>query len=151
MSQERPAAVAAVWLTWAQLALLLVASLLSVAFKDELTRAWESGRLDTGSVEPPSIVPVVVVMLVVVGMLIFVLLEFFRARHGWARVAITVMLGLLALGTLATLRSGPPALFVAVSVLSLVLDVAIVVALWHRDTTAYLRSADRSGDVRAGS
>lgn len=150
MSQERPAALAAVWLTRAQLVLLLAAALLSVIFHDELTDAWQAGRVDTGSVEPPSIVPVVVVMLAVMGSLLYVLLEFFRSRHGWARAAIAVTLGMLALGTLATLRSGPPALFAVVSVISLVLDMAIVVALWHRDTTAYLRAADRSSDVREG-
>ncbi|MBA2952299.1 hypothetical protein GON03_19960 [Nocardioides sp. MAH-18] len=151
MSQERPAAVAAVWLTRAQLVLLLVAALLAVVLDDELADAWQSGRPDADSVEPPSIVPVVVVMLAVIGLLLFVLLEFFRSRHGWARVAITVTLVLLALGTLATLRIGPPALFVVVSVLSLALDVAIIGALWRRDTTGYLREADRSHDVRAGS
>lgn len=151
MSQEQPAAVAAVWLTRAQLVLLLVASLLSVVFHEELTDAWQAGRVDTGSVEPPSIVPVVVVMLAVIGSLLYVLLEFFRSRHGWARIAIAATLAMLAFGTLATLRSGPPALFVVTSIVSLVLDVAIVVALWHRDTTAYLRAADRSDDVRAGS
>lgn len=151
MSQERSAATAAVWLTWAQLVLLLVASVLSVVLDDELADAWQAGRVDTGSVEPPSIVPVVVVMLAVIGLLLYVLLEFFRSRHGWARVAITATLALLALGTLATLRIGPPALFVVVAVLSLVLDAAIVVALWRRETTGYLRAADRSSDVRAGS
>jgi len=142
---------AAVWLTRAQLVLLLAAALLSVVFHDELSRAWQDGRVDAGSVEPPSIVPVVVVMLAVIGLLIFVLLEFFRSRHGWARVALTATLVLLAIGTLATVRIGPPALFVVVSVLSVALDIAIVGALWHRDTTAYLRAADRSNDVRAGS
>jgi hypothetical protein len=151
MSQERPAAVAAVWLTRAQLVLLLVAAILSVVFDDELADAWQAGRDDAGSVEPPSIVPVVVVMLAVIGLLLFVLLEFFRSRHGWARVAITATLVLLAIGTLATMRIGPPATFMVVSALSVVLDVATVGALWHRDTTAYLQAADRSHDVRAGS
>ena len=150
MSQERPAAVVSVWLTWAQLVLLMGAALLSVVFRDELTRAWEDGRIDTGSVEPPSIVPVVVVMLVVMVLLLFVLLEFFRSRHGWARVAITVTLAMLAFGTLATLRIGPPPLFVVLACLSLILDVATAAALWHRDTGAFVRAADRSADVRHG-
>lgn len=150
MSQERPAAVAAIWLTRAQLVLLLVAALLSVVFDDELADAWQSRRVDAGSVEPPSIVPVVVVMLAVIGLLLFVLLEFFRSRHGWARVAITATLAMLAICTLAVLRIEPPALFVVLSVLSVVLDIAIAAALWHRDTTAYLRLADRSDDVRSG-
>lgn len=152
MSQGRATAVAAaVWLTGALVVLSMVTAGLSMVFKSELTDAWESGRPDAGSVEPPDIVPVVVVMLVVIALMMAVLLEFFRARHGWARVAITVTVAALAIGTLATLRIGPPALFVVLSIVSLVLDAAVLVALWHRDTGVYLRAADRSGDVRAGS
>ena len=143
MSQDRPASVTmAVWMTWALVALSGVIALLSLVFKSELTDAWESGRADSGSVEPPSIVPVVVVMLVVVGLLALVLMEFFRARHGWARVALTVAVVLMALSTLATLRIGPPALFVVLSIVGLVLQAGVVGALWHRDTSAYLRASD---------
>ncbi|MDF1603056.1 hypothetical protein [Nocardioides sp. YIM 152315] len=152
MSQQRAAAAtAAVWLTAALIALSVVTALFSIVFKADLLDAWESGRADAGSVEPPDLVPVVVVMLIVLALLMVVLVEFFRSRHAWARTAITVTVVALALGTLATLRIGPPALFVALSVISLVLDAAVLVALWHRDTGAYLRAADRSGDVRSGS
>lgn len=152
MSQGRaPAVTAAVWLTGALVALSLVTAGLSMAFASDLTEAWEAGRPDAGSVEPPDIVPVVVVMLVVMALTTAVLLEFFRARHGWARVAITVTVASLAIGTLATLRIGPPALFVVLALVSLVLDAGVLIALWRRDTGVYLRAADRSGDVRAGS
>lgn len=152
MSQERPAAVtAAVWVSGALIALMAVTAVLSIVFRSDLTDAWRSGRADAGSVEPPSIMPVAVVMLVVVGLLAVVLLELFRARHGWARWALTVTIVLLALGALATLRIGPPALFVVVCVLSLVLDAAALVALWHRDTSAYLRGAVIADDARSGS
>jgi hypothetical protein len=151
MSQQRPAAVtAAVWMTGALIVLSLVAAAFSVVFKSELLDAWQSGRADAGSVEPPDLVPVVVVMLIVLALLLVVLAEFFRARHAWARVAITATVVALALGTLATLRIGPPALFVVLSVASLVLDVALLVVLWRRETGIYLRAADRSGDVRSG-
>jgi hypothetical protein len=140
MSQDRPASVTmAVWMTWALVVLSGVTALLSLVFKGELTDAWKSGRVDSGSVEPPAIVPVVVVMLVVVALLALVLMEFFRARHGWARAALTVTVVLMALSTLATLRIGPPALFVVLSVVGLVLQAGVVGALWHRDTSAYLR------------
>ena len=143
MSQERPASVkAAVWLTMALVALSALTVVLTLVFKSELTDAWESGRSDAGSVEPPSIVPVAVVMLVVVALLAVVVMEFFRAAHGWARWALTATIVLMAIGTLATLKIGPPALFVVVSVLALVLQVAVVVAVWHRDTGAYMRAHD---------
>ena len=140
MSQVRPTSVAvAVWLTWALVALSGVIAVLSLVFKSELTDAWASGRVDSGSVKPPAIVPVVVVMLIVVALLALVLMEFFRSRHGWARAALTVTIVLMALSTLATLRIGPPTLFVVLSVVGLVLQAGVVGALWHRDTSAFLR------------
>ena len=140
MSQDRPASVAAaVWLTWALVVLSGVIAILSLVFKSELTDAWASGRVDSGSVEPPAIVPVVVVMLIVVALLAIVLLEFFRSRHSWARTWLTVTVVLLALSTVATLRIGPPTLFVLLSIVGLVLQAGVVGALWHRGTTAFLR------------
>jgi hypothetical protein len=142
MSQDRPASVAvAVWLTWALVVLSGIIAILSLVFKSELTDAWSSGRVDSGSVKPPAIVPVVVVMLIVVALLAIVLVEFFRSRHSWARTWLTVTVVLLALSTLATLRIGPPTLFVVLSVLGLVVQAGVVGALWHRDTTAFLRQA----------
>jgi hypothetical protein len=142
MSQERPAAVkAAAWMCWALVALSAVTAVLSLSLESELVDAWRSSRSDAGAVEPPSIVPVVVVMLIVVVMLMVVLLEFYRARHGWSRIALTATVVMLVLGALACIRIGPPAVFVLVCLLSLVLDAAALVALWHRDTSAYLRAA----------
>ena len=47
----------------------------------------------------------------------------------------------LAFATVAGLRTGPPTVFVVLSLLSLVLDAALLVLLWHRDTSAYMRGA----------
>ena len=141
MSQDRPASVkATVWLTLALVATSGVTALLSIVFKDDLTQAWESGRPDASSLKPPAIAPVVVTMLVVIGLLALVLLQFFRSQHGWARVALTATTALMALGTCATLRIGPPALFVVLSVVGLVLQVAVVIALWRPDTSTFLRA-----------
>jgi hypothetical protein len=148
MSQDRPASVkAAVWLTLALVALTGVTALLAIVLKDDLMSAWESGRPDAGSLKRPAIVPVAVVMLVVFGLLALVVLEFFRSRHGWARIALTATVVLMALGTCATLRIGPPATFVVISVVGLALQLAVVLALWHRDTSAYLRASRAVGDV----
>ena len=112
--------------------------------------AWVAGRPDASSLKPPAIAPVAVVMLIVVGLLALVILEFFRAQHGWARIALTTTAALMALGTFATLRIGPPTLFVVLSVVGLVLQVALVFALWHRDTSAYLRDSRDLEDLPAG-
>jgi len=152
MSQDRPASVtAAVWMTWGLVGLSGVTALLSLVFKSELTDAWRSGRVDSGSVQPPAIVPVVVVMLIVVALLALVLVQFLRSRHGWARNALTATVVLMAISTLATLRIGPPALFVVLSVVGLLLQAGVVVALWRRDTSAYLRADPVSKDLAASS
>jgi hypothetical protein len=152
MTQDRPTSVvAAVWLTWALVALSAIIALLTIVFKDELMDAWESGRPDSGSVQAPAIVPVAVVMLIVVALVALVILEFFRAGHGWARYALTGTVVLMAIGTLATLRIGPPALFVVLSVLALLVQLAVVVALWRRDTAAYLRAHENAEDLPTGS
>lgn len=141
MTQDRPASVrAAVWLTWALVVLSGVISVFAVVFKDELKDAWETGRVDAGSVEPPAIVPVTVVMLIVVALVALVLVEFFRARHSWARTALTATIVLMALSTAATLKIGPPALFVVLCVIGLLLQAAVLVALWRRDTTVFLQA-----------
>lgn len=152
MTQDRPASVrAAMLLTWALVALWGVTCAFAVVFKDELMDAWESGRVDAGSVKPPAIVPVTVVMLIVVALVAVVLIEFFRARHGWARTALTVTIVLMALSTAATLKIGPPALFVVLSVASLLLQVGLVVVLWRRDTTAFLQAHPAPEELTTGS
>ncbi|GAA1769243.1 hypothetical protein GCM10009795_014330 [Nocardioides hankookensis] len=152
MTQDRPTSVvAAVWLTWALVALSGITAVLSVLFKDELMDAWESGREDAGSVQAPSIVPVAVVMLIVFALVAVVLLQFFRSGHGWARVALTATVVLMAISTAATLRIGPPALFVVLSVVGLLLQLGVVVALWSRDTATYLRAHDATQDLHSGS
>ena len=151
MTQDRPASVqAAVLLTWTLVALWGVTCVLAVVFKDELRDAWESGRIDAGSVKPPAIVPVTVVMLIVVALVAAVLIEFFRARHGWARTALTVTVVLMGFSTAATLKIGPPALFVVLSVASLLLQVGLLVALWRRDTTAFLLAHPTPEELTAG-
>ena len=150
--QDRPTSVvAAVWLTWALVALSGITALLTMVFKDELMDAWESGRDDAGSVQAPSIVPVAVVMLIVFALVAIVFLEFFRSGHGWARIALTGTAVLMAISTLATLRIGPPGIFVVVSVLGLLLQLGVVVALWRRDTATYLRTHEFTEDAHSGS
>ena len=152
MSQDRPASVkAAVWLTLALVALTGVMAVVTIVFRDDLVDAWVAGRPDANSLKPPAIAPVTVVMLIVVGLLALVILEFFRSQHGWARIALTATAVLMALGTCATLRIGPPTLFVVLSIVGLVLQAGLVVALWHRDTSAYLRVSRAPEDLRTGS
>ena len=87
----------------------------------------------------PAFVPVALVLFVVVALLIWVLAAFLRSGYGWARMSLTVTLFFLAVGTIAGLRTGAPAMFMVLSVASFPIEAAAVYFLWHKDTSAYLR------------
>ena len=154
MSGHHPTSV-----TWAQrmLAALVVLggviTVLVVVLQDQLIRSWAEGRPDTrkvlrtrglqavkdGEVHVPAFVPVALVLFVVVALLIWVLAAFLRGGYGWARVALTITLFFLAVGTVGGLRTGAPVTFTVLSVASFPVELAAVYFLWHQDTGAYLR------------
>jgi hypothetical protein len=145
MSPQRPAMVTgAIWLAAGVVAAAGVTALMTAVFKDELVSAWAADRSDAGSVEPPAFVPVAITMFVVIALLAVVLVSFFREGHNWARVLLSAVVVLVAIATFAILRTNPPALFLSVAVVSLLVDVAAVVALWHKDTRAFCGRADHA-------
>lgn len=138
MSHERPrSAVTAIWLLVALVALSGLTALLSLVFEDKLVDAWAADQAPSSSVEPPSFVPVAIVLFIVIALLAGVLGMFFREGLNWARVALTGLAVFLGIATLASLRTHPPTLFLVISLTSLVVDLALVLSLWHRDTRAY--------------
>ena len=138
MGQQRSVVVTgAIWLTAGAVGLAGLATLFTIVFKDELVDDWAADRVDVGSVSPPAFVPVAVTMFFVVAMLTFVVLAFFRQGYEWARVLLSLIAIVLALATLAVLQTSPPTLFLVVAVVSLLVDVAAVAALWHKDARAF--------------
>lgn len=144
MTPERPAVVTgAAWLATAAVAMTGLTALMTVVFKDELVRAWAADRSDAGAVEPPAFVPVAITMFVVVAALAVVLISFFREGHNWARILLSAVVVMVGIATFAILRTHPPALFLVVAIVSLVVDLAAVVALWHRDVRAFCGRVDQ--------
>lgn len=143
MSRQQPGSVtSATRLLWGLVALSGLTALLTAIMRDELVRVWASGHPDaTGSVEPPQFVPVAIVLFVVFAALAGVLVVFFRDGHSWARLSLSGLVVFMALGTLAGLRTEPPMLFLVLSWVSVVLDLALLVCLWHKDTSTYIRGA----------
>jgi hypothetical protein len=140
MGRQRPGSVTNA--IRAQLALIVVGgltTLLTVVQRDELVRTWTI-RHPTG-IDPPAFVPVAVVLFITFALLAAVLVVFFRGGHGSARVALTVLAGLLLLAMIAVLRLDPPALFVVLTVISVLLDLVLVYFLWHKDTGEFVRGA----------
>jgi hypothetical protein len=142
----------------ALLGLGAIAAVLSVVLEDELIRSWaehnpsvrktlQAGGLDAVKESPvhiPAFAPVAVVLFTVIAGLALLLIAFVRARHSWARISLAILIAFTALGTIAGLRTEPPTIYLVLAALSLVLEVAVVGLLFHRDTTAYLRDADIS-------
>jgi len=165
MVEQQPAS-----LTWAVRVLAAIVGLgavvtvLMVVLRDQLIRAWAEGRPDTrrvlntqgldavkdGEVHVPAFVPVALVLFVVVAGLIWVLVAFLRGGYSWARVALTLTLFFLAVGTVAALRTGAPVTFTVLSIASFPLEAAAVYFLWHKDTSAYLRGSALVRDETTG-
>lgn len=145
MSPQRPtAATASIWLTIAALVLSGISAVLTIAYRDELLAAWRAGRDDSSSIEQPSFVPVTLVMYVVVALLMWVLLMFFREGHTWARRSIIALFVLIGVGIVAVLRTDPPTLFFVLCGLTLVVTVAAIGCLLHKDTRAWCREEIRA-------
>jgi len=154
MSEQHPAS-----LTWARrllaalVALGALNTLLIVVLQDQLIRSWADGRRDmrrvlrtqgleavkNGEVHVPAFMPVALTLFVVMALLIWVLSAFLRGGYGWARIALTLTLFFLAVGTIAGLRTGAPLTFTVLAVLSFPIEAAAAYFLWHRDTGAYLQ------------
>jgi len=146
MGSQRPTVVStAVWLAIAVVAMAGLTALMTVVFKHELVSAWAADRSDDGAVEPPAFVPVAITMFVVVAALAAVFISFLRHGHNWARILLSALVALVGVATLAILRTNPPTLFLVVAVVSLALEVAAVVALWHKDTRAYCAHVPPAG------
>jgi protein-S-isoprenylcysteine O-methyltransferase Ste14 len=139
MIQQPPSVTLAVRLVVGLVVLGAVVTVLTIVQRDELVEAWSVGHPAGSSIQPPAFVPVAIVLYIVVAGLVLVLIPFLRTAHNWARWSLVAMVLIIALSTLACLRTDPPALFVVCSVASLPLDAAILYFLMHRDTSAFLR------------
>jgi hypothetical protein len=143
MGRQRPGSVTSA--IRAQLALVGVAgltTLVTIVQHDELVRTGRPG------IDPLKVVPVAVVLFITFALLAAVLVVFFRGGHGTARVALTVLAGLLLLAMIAVLRLDPPILFVVLAMICALLDLVLVYFLWHRDTSEFLRGAALAARTR---
>ncbi|MDN4173016.1 hypothetical protein QWY28_08695 [Nocardioides sp. SOB77] len=139
----RPAAVQrAVRLLVVLVGLAVLTAVLSVLLRDDLLDSWSSGHPVDADIQQPAFVPVAVVLLVVFVGLVVTLVPFLLAGTNWARHSLAAVVLMAALATVAGLRTDPPAPFVVAAAVSLVVDVAILVLLWSRATTAYVRGHD---------
>jgi hypothetical protein len=155
MERQVPGSVTtSIWLLRAVVAWSGLTAVLTYVFRDDLVLTWAEGNeaaqavLDEGGLEAlkassiniPGFPQLAIVMFVVFAAMAGVLVVFFRGGHSWARVTITATVVFLAFSTAVTLGRDLPGLFVGLSVVALALIAALLVFLWHKDTSAFLRS-----------
>ncbi|WP_193614969.1 hypothetical protein [Nocardioides lijunqiniae] len=130
----------AVWLVVVLVVVGAAVTALTAVQRQALIDAWSVGHPEDSAIQPPAFVPVAVVLYIVFAGLLLVLLPFLKTAHNWARWSLVAMVVVIVLSTLASLRTDPPVLFVVCAVASLPLNAAILYALLHRDTTAYVHA-----------
>jgi hypothetical protein len=157
MGRQWPGSVVNAMRCLGALAVLMgVGTVLTIVLQDELVEAWAEGNpgareilrdggieaLKASSISLPAFVPVVVVMFVVLLGLLGVLRVFFREGYEWARLSLAAMGLLIGLAAgLIAFRESPPAVFVALGVVTLLVDIAFLALLAHPDTTEFIRGS----------
>lgn len=145
---ERPTSVnRAIQLLFVLVAIGLAVTVLVVVFSDDLEEAWSEGHPADSAIEPLEFVPVVIVLYIVIALLVLTLIPLFRSGANWARWSLGSIVAMVALSTVAVIRTEPPTLFVVLSIAGLVLDAAIMLFLWHPDTSRYLREEAAAVDA----
>ena len=147
---------------WGLVVVIALTVVLMAVFRDQVIGSWarrhegareafaQGGRvgLERAGFVPPAFLPVAATMLVVAAMLVWVLTVFFREGHRWGQLGLT---GLAAVSVFASVVLGlvldPPVVFVVIALVSLVVEGALVVGLWHPDTLRYLAGPWVDGPV----
>ena len=157
MGRQWPGSVVNAMRCLGALAVLMgLGTVLTIALQDELVEAWAEGNpgareilreggieaLKASSISLPAFVPVVVVMFVVLLGLLAVLRVFFREGYEWARLSLAALGLLIGLAAgLIAFRENPPAVFVVLCVVTLLVDVVFLALLAHPDTTEFVRGS----------
>ncbi|WP_167288576.1 hypothetical protein [Nocardioides seonyuensis] len=153
MSREMPGSVVN---SLRVLALLVATSgvitLLTWLMSDDILMTWAEGNptaqeiLAQGGIEAlradqisPGFVALAVVAFVGFALLSLVLGAFLAGGFPWARWVLTATAFMGALVVTVCLQNQMPTIFVVLSVLLILLGALLVVLLWRKDTTAYLR------------
>jgi len=140
MGRQRPSSV--IRALYAQGTLVLVCAVATVAtfvLGDELVQTWTARA---GVSKPPSFAPVALVAFVVYALLAWVLSALFRDGNNWARLSLGALAVFTLLLMVVVFKHDPPFVFQLLAGLALLVDLALLVFLFHPETSAYLRGAE---------
>ena len=145
---------------WSLVGVLGLTVVVMAVFSDEVVGAWadhhegarqafdQGGRLglERAGFAVPSFLPVAATMVVVGAMIVWVLTAVLRRGYRWGQLSLLgLMLGCVYASIALGFVLGPPPVFVAVAVLSLLVEGVTVVCLWHPDTRAHVRGPGVDG------
>ena len=142
MGRQRPVSVTRA--LYAQAILVLVCAVAAVAtfvLGDELVQTWTERA---GVAKPPSFAPVAIVAFVVYALLAWVLSALFRDGNNWARLSLGALGAFTLLLMVVVFTHDPPFVFQLLAALALLIDLALLVFLFHPETNLYVRGADLS-------
>jgi len=140
-----------------------VVVLLVVLRHDDLLRSWAEGNpsarkiLHTEGLEalkhpgefdikPPHFVAPALTLWAVVAALLGVLTVFLRNGFEWARIMMTILLLVTAVASVGGIMTGPPALFIVLTLVAIVIGIAAIVSMWLPATTRFLHP-DRAREL----
>ena len=139
--------------TWGLVLVMAVLTVLLWVFRDDVIGDWASGHegarevfdqggreaLERAGFAPPSFVPVAATMTVVAAMIVWVLAAVLRLGRRWGQLGLVAVLLVAAYASVALgFVLEPPAVFVVVALVSLLMEGVAAVCLWHPDTRAFL-------------
>jgi hypothetical protein len=105
--------------------------------------------MDERPIAVPQFFAVSAVLFITVASLVIVLTMFYAHGHHWARVCLTVLLVMIAIATGSGMRVDPPVTFLVLSWLAIGLVVALLVTMWHPNTSEHLRATQARVDAGA--
>ncbi len=143
---------AARWLLWGLVGLGALSTLATMLFRDDLVLTWAEGNpearevvargglaaLEDSAINIPAFVPLALALFAVFACLVWVLGALFGTRHNWARTSLALMAVFVVFASAMAMTLGLPALFVVLFVVTIVASVALLAALYHKDTTTFL-------------
>ncbi len=148
-TEPPPAIKTAVNIVWAVVAISVVSTILTVLFLDDLVAAAATAAGADLNAAKADAARSTIIVSAIIGFLIFgalwILLGIFLRRGAnWARIVLTVLAAIDLVFGLFNLTLGQPAVFLVLSVISMLLYVALLVFMWRRESSDYI-AAHKAG------
>ncbi len=143
-TEPPPAIKTAVNIIWAVVALSVVGTVMTFVLLDDIVEATGANltQAQEDAARTGGIVGAIIGFLVF-GVLWIVLGIFLRKGASWARIVLTVLVGLGLIFGLLGLTQDQPAALLALTVIQIVLYAALLLFMWRRESSDYIAAQKR--------